>query len=59
MSVNVCMSANLCARYVCVCVCAKVCLCVCVGVHVLIGSSHRAADGSIKEPLNGLALVNS
>lgn len=26
---------------------------------VLIGSSHRAADGSIKEPLNGLALVNS
>lgn len=31
----------------------QLCVCVCV-----IGSSHSAADGSIKEPLNGLALVN-
>ena len=44
----------MCTVYMCVKVymCTK---CACV----LIGSSHRAADGSIKEPLNGLALVNS
>lgn len=53
-SVTVCMSANPCAL-----LCVSVCVCVPRCAYVLIGSSHRAADGSIKEPLNGLALVNS
>ena len=42
-----------CNEYNPLCVCVPRCAC------VLIGSSHRAADGSIKESLNGLAPVNS
>lgn len=50
------MSVNV---HECKSVCTFVCVCVPRCAYVLIGSSHRAADGSIKEPLNGLALVNS
>lgn len=44
---NIQMSMNVCT------------LCVPRCAYVLIGSSHGAADGSIKEPLNNLALLNS
>lgn len=56
-SAHECKTGVLC---VCVLICAKVYKCTnCVSACVcVIGSSHSAADGSIKEPLNGLALVN-